>query len=70
VINSDGDVVQFVGTTIDMTEQHRAKAALESALTEIRKSEVRLRTIIDPIPVMAWCALPDGFAAPAIGSSR
>src|SRR5580658_10125513 len=62
VVNSDGDVVQFVGTTIDITEQHRAKAALESVLTEIRKSEVRLRTIIDTIPAMAWCALPDGFA--------
>jgi len=62
VDNSDGDVVQFVGTTIDITEQHRAKAALESALTEIRKSEVRLRTIIDTIPVMAWCSLPDGSA--------
>jgi PAS domain-containing protein len=62
VVNSDGDVVQFVGTTIDVTEQHRAKAALESALTEITKSEVRLRTIIDTIPAMAWCALPDGFA--------
>src|SRR5580700_3529537 len=62
VVNSDGDVVQFVGTTIDITEQHRAKAALKSALTEIKKSEVRLRTIIDTIPAMAWCALPDGFA--------
>jgi formate hydrogenlyase transcriptional activator len=62
VVNSDGDVVQFVGTTIDITEQHRAKEALESALTEIKKSEVRLRTIIDTIPAMAWCALPDGFA--------
>ncbi|QNI34236.1 sigma 54-interacting transcriptional regulator [Alloacidobacterium dinghuense] len=62
VMNSDGDVVQFVGTTIDVTEQRRAKAALETALTEIRKSEARLRTIINTIPVMAWCALPDGFA--------
>jgi PAS domain-containing protein len=40
----------------------RCLPLLESALTEIRKSEVRLRTIIDTIPVMAWCALPDGFA--------
>jgi formate hydrogenlyase transcriptional activator len=62
VVNSVGDVVQFIGTTIDVTEQHRAKTALESALTEIKKSEVRLRTIIDTIPAMAWCALPDGFA--------
>src|SRR5580658_9013744 len=61
VVNSAGDVVQFVGTTIDVTEQHRAKAALDSALTKIRKSEVHLRTIIDTIPAMAWCTLPDGF---------
>jgi PAS domain S-box-containing protein len=33
-----------------------------ASVTEITKSEVRLRTIIDTIPVMAWCALPDGFA--------
>jgi formate hydrogenlyase transcriptional activator len=62
VVDSVGDVVQFIGTTIDVTEQHRAKTALEGALTEIKKSEVRLRTIIDTIPAMAWCALPDGFA--------
>ena len=62
VVNSAGDVVQFVGTTMDVTEQHRAKEALERALTEIKKSEERLRTIIDTIPAMAWCALPDGFA--------
>jgi len=61
VVNSVGGVVQFVGTTIDVTEQHREKAALDSALTKIRKSEVHLRTIIDTIPAMAWCALPDGF---------
>jgi formate hydrogenlyase transcriptional activator len=62
VVDSYGDVVQFVGTTIDVTEQHRSKMTLESALSEIKKSEARLRTIIDTIPAMAWCALPDGFA--------
>jgi formate hydrogenlyase transcriptional activator len=61
VVNSAGDVLQFVGTTIDVTEQHRAKAALDSALTKIRKSEVHLQTIIDTIPAMAWCTMPDGF---------
>ena len=60
VVNSAGDVEQFVGTTIDVTEQYRAKAALDSALTKIKKSEVHLRTIIDTIPAMAWCTLPDG----------
>jgi len=62
VVDASGDVVEFVGTTADATEQRNARAALEKAFEEIKQSEVRLRTIIDTIPVMAWCALPDGFA--------
>src|ERR1700722_19231224 len=33
---------------------------LEKALDESRKSEARLRKIIDTIPTLAWCNLPDG----------
>jgi formate hydrogenlyase transcriptional activator len=62
VVDASGDVVEFVGTTVDVTEQRNAREALEKAFEEIKKSEVRLRTIIDTIPAMAWCALPDGFA--------
>jgi PAS domain S-box-containing protein len=62
VVDASGDVVEFVGTTADVTEQRNAREALEKAFEEIKKSEVRLRTIIDTIPAMAWCALPDGFA--------
>jgi formate hydrogenlyase transcriptional activator len=62
VVDASGDVVECVGTTGDATEQRNAREALEKAFEEIKQSEVRLRTIIDTIPVMAWCALPDGFA--------
>jgi GAF domain-containing protein len=41
-------------------ETERTHAALQQALTEIRKSEERLRLIIDTIPAEAWRALPDG----------
>ena len=41
-------------------ERQRSQEALGSALDQIRKSEAKLRTIIDTIPVIAWCALPDG----------
>jgi formate hydrogenlyase transcriptional activator len=41
-------------------ERQRSQEALTSALDQIRKSEAKLRTIIDTIPVIAWCALPDG----------
>ena len=33
---------------------------LEKALNESRKSEAQLRKIIDTIPTLAWCNLPDG----------
>jgi formate hydrogenlyase transcriptional activator len=62
VVDASGDVVEFVGTTVDVTEQRNAREALEKAFEEIKKSEGRLRTIIDTIPAMAWCSLPDGFA--------
>jgi PAS domain S-box-containing protein len=62
VLNAAGDIVEFVGTTIDITEQRQARAALEKALAEVKKSEDQLRTIIDTIPTLAWCTLPDGSA--------
>lgn len=60
VTNDAGEVVQIVGTTIDVTEQHQARAALEKALAEVQQSESRLRRIINTIPTLAWSARPDG----------
>ena len=54
--------LEYVGAVIDITEQHQARAALEKAFTEIKKSEDQLRIIIDTIPTLAWCTLPDGSA--------
>jgi formate hydrogenlyase transcriptional activator len=41
-------------------EGERSQEALRSAHEEIRNSEARLRKIIDTIPTLAWCSLPDG----------
>jgi PAS domain S-box-containing protein len=41
-------------------ERQRSQQALKSALDEIRGSEARLRRVIDAIPTLAWCNLPDG----------
>src|SRR5579863_1337377 len=38
----------------------QSREALRSAFEEIRNSEARLRKIIDTIPTLAWCSLPDG----------
>jgi PAS domain S-box-containing protein len=39
---------------------HEARSALEKAFDEIKGSEARLRRVIDAIPAIAWCNLPDG----------
>src|SRR6266852_5461216 len=41
-------------------EGERSQEALRSAFEEIRTSEAKLRKIIDTIPTLAWCSLPDG----------
>src|SRR6266853_3378216 len=41
-------------------EGERTQEALRSAFEEVRNSEARLRKIIDTIPILAWCSLPDG----------
>src|SRR6202140_3688176 len=41
-------------------EGERSQAALQHAYQEIKQSEARLRRIIDTIPTLAWCSLPDG----------
>jgi PAS domain S-box-containing protein len=50
VLNATGEVVEFVGTNLDITEQHQAKVALQKAFDEIKKSEYQLRLMVDTIP--------------------
>jgi PAS domain-containing protein len=44
----------------DASKQHQNRENLEKAYHEAKRSEVRLRKIIDTIPTLAWCNLPDG----------
>jgi PAS domain S-box-containing protein len=60
LVGDDGEVLELVGTHIDVTEQHLAKEALQKAFDEIKKSEDRLRLVIDTIPTLVWRARPDG----------
>src|SRR5256886_10326196 len=59
LVGDDGEVLELVGTHIDVTEQHLAKEALQNAFDEIKKSEDRLRLVIDTIPTLVWRAGPD-----------
>jgi PAS domain S-box-containing protein len=60
VLNNSGELVEYIGTTMDVTEQVKARAALEEAFSKIKTSEARLRTIIDTIPALAWSSEADG----------
>jgi PAS domain S-box-containing protein len=60
VVNSEGDLTELVGTHVDVTEQYEAKERLQRAYDEIKKSEDRLRLVIDTIPTLVWRAGPEG----------
>ena len=51
--DAEGKVVRFVGTTTDIDDQKRAQE-------ELRASGAKLRRVIDTIPTLSWCNLPDG----------
>jgi PAS domain S-box-containing protein len=61
LVGDDGEVTELVGTHIDVTEQHLAQEALQKAFDEIKKSEDRLRLVIDTIPTLVWRAGPEGI---------
>jgi PAS domain S-box-containing protein len=61
VLSNDGEVTELVGTHVDVTEQYLAKVALQEAVDEIKKSEDRLRLVIDTIPTLVWRAGPEGI---------
>ncbi len=41
-------------------EREQSQKSLTRAVADLKKSEGRLRTIIDTIPTIAWCTAPDG----------
>jgi formate hydrogenlyase transcriptional activator len=54
VFGRSGDLAEFIGTVIDVTECKRAEEALQ-------KSERNLAAIINTIPTTAWTTRPDGY---------
>jgi PAS domain S-box-containing protein len=60
VLNSEGEVIQLVGTNVDVTEQYEARQRLQKAFDEIKRSQDHLRLVIDTIPTLVWRAKPDG----------
>jgi hypothetical protein len=47
---------------MDVTEQHAASESPQGAFDEIKRSEDRLRLVIDTIPTLVWRTGPRRFA--------
>lgn len=60
VVSGDGEVIEIVGTHVDVTEQYAAKERLQKAFDEIKQSEDRLQLVIDTIPTLVWRSGPEG----------
>jgi len=54
VVNSSGEVIERLGTAVDVTERVDAEEAL-------RRSEEKFRHLFDTMPAIAFIAQPDGF---------
>jgi PAS domain S-box-containing protein len=53
VFSASGELVEVIGTHVDVTERRRAEEAL-------RESEYKLRQVIDTVPGLLWSSAPDG----------
>jgi len=62
VVNASGDVIELVGTAMDVTEQHEVRAALQSAFEKIKAEETELRRMTDAIASYIYVLRPDGTA--------
>jgi PAS domain S-box-containing protein len=60
VVNASGDVIELIGTAVDVTEQHEARAALQSAFDQIKAEQAELRHMIDAIATYIYVLRPDG----------
>src|ERR1700730_16822786 len=62
LLNKSGDLIEFFGTTVDVTEQHEARAALQTAFEQIKAEETELRRMTDAIASYIYVLRPDGTA--------
>jgi PAS domain S-box-containing protein len=62
VVNASGDVTELFGTAMDVTEQHEARAALQTAFEQIKAEEAELRRMTDAIASYIYVLRPDGTA--------
>ena len=59
-MNDSGDVIELGGSLMDVTEQHEARAALQTAFEQIKAEQTELRQMDDAIATYLYVLRPDG----------
>jgi PAS domain S-box-containing protein len=59
--DDQGRLLRWYSTGTDIEALKQAEEKLQKALAASEKSEAQLQKILDTIPTLVWCALPDGF---------
>jgi PAS domain S-box-containing protein len=62
VVSASGDVTELVGMAMDITEQHEARAALQTAFEQLKAEQIELRRMTDAIASYIYVLRPDGTA--------
>src|ERR1700719_4179589 len=62
IVNASGDVIEIVGTAMDVTEQHESRAALQAPFEQIKAERTELRRMTDAIASYIYVLRPDGTA--------
>ncbi|HZW81285.1 MAG TPA: PAS domain S-box protein [Candidatus Deferrimicrobiaceae bacterium] len=60
VLDETGNIIEYVGTDVDVTEHHEARAALQTAFEKIKAEETELRRMVDAIATYIFVLGPDG----------
>jgi PAS domain S-box-containing protein len=59
-VDDSGEVIELVGTAMDVTAQHEARAALQNAFEQIKAEQAELRQMTDAIASYVYVLRPDG----------
>jgi PAS domain S-box-containing protein len=62
VLDKSGNTIEYVGTDVDVTEQHEATVALQTAFEQIKAEEAELRRMTDAVATYIYVLRSDGRA--------
>jgi PAS domain S-box-containing protein len=60
VLDETGNIIEYVGTDVDVTDWHKASAALQNAFEQIKAEQTELRRMTDAVAAYIYVLRPDG----------